>query len=225
MLYYLIDFTPFWNIGLQSLECLELEYSSNFTSEHKIKIFRLKKIIEEVQLTKNKQQTTISKEKAFDQQEEIINQSFVSEVLAIRLNSQINSLLDESCIQYMQFWKILQAEAPKIQTVDKELTTCSKVLKRLERLWENNKAAQSHLNIMAKRNYGLFLIHILKREKEGRELLKDYLFNAKKLAKKKHNIENLILRDSLESISDALMMVKVNTVRKGTGDLKNSEIL
>ena len=210
LLYYLVDFTPFWNIALQTLECLELESSSKFKLEHKIKIFRLRQMIEEVHLIRNKQQASQSKQAVFREGKSPSTNQFITEVMALRLNNRLNNLLEKSSNKYGQLWKILQGD----KTVERELNSCSRMFDTVNQVWDSNRAIINNFNITAKRNYGLFLIHILKVEKEGRAILNDYFFNEEKRAKKKHEIGNLMLRDKLEEISDPLLMVKINRVRE-----------
>ena len=194
---------------------IQLISEQKLTIEQSIQIFRLKIMIDEIQMTKNKEsraeETAVSERKNKNHSKDS-EETFAPQIMLVKLNSFLNSELEKAATAYILLWQTLVDDSPKIQKIFQLLQNCWNAFNSVESVWTKNKVFEG-LNLIGKRNYGLFVGQILQREYRGNEILKSFYTKLKYSIKKKNDINNFRLDQDLGSISDPILIIKLDQVR------------
>ena len=203
--FYLIDYTAYSTILLYNIRLLE---EQDLSIEQRLQIFRLKKLIDEIQLSKGREYT--SKDTSYSQQHSTVD-DFPPQITVLKLNTILNSELERAASLYCLLWQNLIDESPKIQKVYRQLNDCWMAFDAVEKIWKVNRALDA-FNLIGKRNYALFLKQVLSREQEGGKMLESYYTKLKSTIKRKNDITNFTLDHNLSEISQPMMIIKLNHV-------------
>ena len=172
-MYYLADFTRHTTIAEYNLQLLENKYKLYL--EQRVQLFRLKGLLDNIQLTRNRENTREKNGSSlgFNDHQNTVGgpggqsgEGFVSQIILLKLNSLFNSLLEKASSQCVILWQTLSDESPKIQKIYKLLHNSWEAIENVEISWMKNKVFEDE-NMVAKRNYGLFLCRVLNQEQEG----------------------------------------------------------
>ena len=166
-LYYLADFTGHTTMALYNIQLLETQYMLSW--KQRAQLFRLKGILDDLQMSRNRDYSrsrnrignSTSQMGLGDGQNGGVGVStgpgegFVSQIIAQKLNSLFNSLLEKASNQYVFLWQTLSDDSPKIQKVNKLLHKSWEAIENVETSWNKNKVFKDH-NLVAKEIMGSF---------------------------------------------------------------------
>ena len=202
---YLVDNTDHSSTILYNLQLLEATQKLTFCQ--RLEVSRLRQSLSEAQITSQLHDSPLDQ----ISQRNYEHKKMFSEVYLLKLNALINDHIEKATAASILFLQILRDDSPDIKKVDQCLVSLYNLIHEAFDIYNNN-AAFDLLNMSGKRNFGLFLMKVLQREKEGSKVLKDYYERLKALIKKRNEIGSLGVDKDIAHFSDPIFIVKLNEV-------------